>query len=220
MTTSTGYGTVDPTLEVHCGTAAEACASLCSRAWPRALGFTAAVVGAVLLLTQLPSAAPAAPAALSHLPPHGVPTTTTRTTAATEPVPHPLTPVARRAILQGLVGGLVATAQPMAAMARKAPLARPELLPPGPPQDVIDTQGLLTPSQLKEVHQIIEDCLRMYGVKVRVVTARYPETPGGVPPWAAPSWASLRPGPWPASLRGSTGGRGRCEGSYDLGPCV
>jgi|UniRef100_A0A7S4C978 hypothetical protein len=81
-----------------------------------------------------------------------------------------------------LVGGVASAAMAMGgtppAFARKEPVNRPDLLPEGPMVKVIDTTKLLTNSQLRDVNRDIDKIEKLYGVKLRVLTQVYPNTPG------------------------------------------
>eukprot|EP00667_Euglena_gracilis_P018940 EG_transcript_20226 len=85
--------------------------------------------------------------------------------------------IGRRDVLATGIAAAVAMT-PQVALARKPGVNKPELLPAGDVVNVIDLAGMLTPSQIKELERNIEAIQRLYGVKLRVLCQRYPETPG------------------------------------------
>jgi hypothetical protein len=86
----------------------------------------------------------------------------------------------RRSVLAGGLGvaGALALPPPPAALPRKDGVDRPQLHPPLPGVRVIDVAGMLSQSQVKEVERVIDQLDRLYGVKLRVLCQRYPESPG------------------------------------------
>jgi hypothetical protein len=84
----------------------------------------------------------------------------------------------RGALMGGAAAAAAAVGTPAPALARTDYVDRPELLPSGPKVNVIDTVGLLSPFQTQELNKNIARIERLYGVKVRVLTQVYPQTPG------------------------------------------
>lgn len=65
-----------------------------------------------------------------------------------------------------------------ASLARIEGVNRPELLPQGPVQTVIDVAGFLTPSEEKKLQAEVEGLESDTGFRLRVLAQSYPETPG------------------------------------------
>ncbi|KAK4530029.1 hypothetical protein CCYA_CCYA03G0886 [Cyanidiococcus yangmingshanensis] len=91
----------------------------------------------------------------------------------------------RRAFLSGMVilftglaiGGWNVFSEPPTAFALKG-VNRPDLLPSGPVQKLIDRERFLVTGQRARVEREIDALEKQCGVKIRILTQRYPETPG------------------------------------------
>jgi len=69
--------------------------------------------------------------------------------------------------------------KPRPAVARPEGVNKPELLPSGPVRNVIDVKvNFLTPGEQKRLDALAPQVEKASGFKVRVLSQRYPETPG------------------------------------------
>lgn len=75
------------------------------------------------------------------------------------------------------IGGWNVFREPPTAFALKG-VNRPDLLPSGPVQKLIDRERFLVTGQRARVEREIDALEKQCGVKIRILTQRYPETPG------------------------------------------
>jgi hypothetical protein len=84
----------------------------------------------------------------------------------------------RAALVAGTGAAVTAAAGDRQALARITGISKPELVPQEPGVKVIDIPEVMSGANRADLDKIIEDIDRIYGVHLKVLVARFPDTPG------------------------------------------